>query len=63
MVVQLRHATAGEVVAGHEELVYIVTPAEHLYKHKTAQMMHSTRSFNLKAYETLIYNAHNVKSL
>ena len=32
MVVQLWHAVAGEVVAGHEELVYIVTLAEHLYK-------------------------------
>ena len=32
MVVQLWHATAGEVVAGHKKFVYIVTPAEHLYK-------------------------------
>ena len=31
-VVQLRHVVAGEVVAGHEELVYIEPPAEHLYK-------------------------------
>ena len=34
MVVQLWYATAGEVVAGHEELVYIVTLTEHLYKTK-----------------------------
>ena len=43
MVVQLRHAAAGEVVAGHEECVYLVIQAEHLSVKWRFQHLYKTK--------------------
>ena len=42
-VVQLQHATAGKVVAGHDELVCIVTAAEHLSVKWRFQHLYKTK--------------------